>query len=135
MAGDPEKDRARVAGSTPAPSRQSAIRLGKGRRMSLKEIVLDGVAYVRADQVSTEATEKQIVIGQRGWVFVGDVSEDGDDIVIGNAQNIRVWGTTKGLGELAAGPTSSTKYDPYGVVRLPKLSVVARINVTEGAWS
>ena len=103
--------------------------------MSLKEITLDGVAYVRADQVSTEATEKQIVVGQRGWVFVGDVSEDGDDIVIGNAQNIRVWGTEKGLGQLTGGPTSKTKYDPYGVVRLPKLSVVARINVAKGAWS
>lgn len=103
--------------------------------MSLKEITLDGVAYVRADQVCTEATEKQIVVGQRGWVFVGDVSEDGDDIVIGNAQNIRRWGTTKGLGQLANGPLADTKYDPYGVVRLPKLSVVARINVAEGAWS
>lgn len=103
--------------------------------MSLKEITLDGVAYVRADQVSVEASAKQIVVGQRGWVFVGDVSEDGDDLVIGNAQNIRRWGTTKGLGQLASGPLTDTKYDPYGVVRLPKLSVVARINVNEGAWS
>lgn len=102
--------------------------------MSLKEITLDGVAYVRADQVSVEASAKQIVVGQRGWVFVGDVSEDGDDLVIGNAQNIRIWGTERGLGQLVAGPTSETKYDPYGVVRLPKLSVVARINVNEGAW-
>ena len=103
--------------------------------MSLKEITLDGVEYVRADQVGVEPTVKQIVVGQRGWVFVGDVSEDGDDMVIGNAQNIRVWGTERGLGQLVGGPTSSTKYDPYGVVRIPKLSVVARINVSEGAWS
>lgn len=103
--------------------------------MSLNEITLDGVAYVRADQVGVDPTQKQIIVGQRGWVFVGDVFEDGDDIVIGNAQNIRIWGTEKGLGQLAAGPTSKTKYDPYGVVRLPKLSVVARINVNDGAWS
>ena len=75
------------------------------------------------------------MVDQRGWVFVGDVTEDGDDIVIGNAQNIRRWGTTKGLGQLVNGPLAETKYDPYGVVRLPKLSVVARINVAEGAWS
>lgn len=103
--------------------------------MTLKTITLDGVDYVRADQVSVEPTVKQIVVGQRGWIFVGDVSEDGEDIVIGNAQNIRIWGTEKGLGQLASGPTSKTKCDPYGVVRLPKLSVVARINVDKGAWS
>lgn len=103
--------------------------------MTLQTITLDGVAYVRADQIDTDPTEKQIVIGQRGWVFVGDVSEDGDDIVIGDAQNIRRWGTTKGLGELVNGPLTDTKYDPYGVVRLPRLSVIARINVVTGAWS
>ena len=103
--------------------------------MTLNKITLDGVDYVRADQVSVEPSEKQIVVGQRGWVFVGDVSESGGDIVIGNAQNIRIWGTEKGLGQLVSGPTSETKYDSYGVVRLPKLSVVARINVDKGAWS
>ena len=63
---------------------------------------------------------KQIVIAQRGWVFVGEVERSGgDDVTITNAKCIRRWGTTKGLGELALnGPLKSTVLDPMGTVRL-----------------
>ncbi|MET4780848.1 hypothetical protein [Glaciihabitans sp. UYNi722] len=105
------------------------------KRMAIKTISIDGVDYVRADQVTIDASETQIVVGQRGWIFVGAVHEDGDDLVITDARNIRIWGTTKGLGELASGPTDKTKSDLYGTVRIPKLTVVARINVTAGAWA
>ena len=78
---------------------------------------------------------KQIVIAQRGWVFVGDVSLDGDDVTINQAQCIRRWGTTKGLGEIAAnGPTKSTVLDDMGTVRLHVLSVVASIDCEAGKW-
>jgi hypothetical protein len=107
----------------------------KEHHMGIKTISIDGVDYVRADQVSTEPTETQIVVGQRGWILVGQVSQDGEDLVITNARNIRIWGTTKGLGELADGPTGTTKSDAYGTVRIPKLTVVARINVAAGAWA
>ena len=107
----------------------------KGAEMAIKTISIDGVDYVRADQVSIASTDTQIVVGQRGWIFVGQVSDDGEDLVITHARNIRIWGTTKGLGELADGPTEKTKADSYGTVRLPKLTVVARINVTAGAWA
>ena len=78
---------------------------------------------------------KQIIIAQRGWVFVGDVQTAGDNVVIENAQCIRRWGTTKGLGELAAnGPTKSTVLDSMGTVRLHALAVVAAIDCEEGKW-
>ena len=98
-----------------------------------KSITVDGVEYV--EKTSTEPSDKQIVVAQRGWVFVGDVTESEEDLVLVNTRNIRIWGTTKGLGELVAGPLSGTKYDDYGTVRIPKLTVVARINVNAGAWS
>lgn len=98
-----------------------------------KSITVDGVEYV--EKTSTEPSDKQIVVAQRGWVFVGDVTESEDDLVLVNTRNIRIWGTTKGLGELVAGPLSGTKHDDYGTVRIPKLTVVARINVNAGAWS
>jgi hypothetical protein len=103
--------------------------------MTIKTISIDGVDYVRADQITINSSTTQIVIGQRGWVFVGAVHEDGEDIVITNARNIRIWGTSEGLGELVSGPTDTTKADVYGTVRIPKLTVVARINVNEGAWA
>lgn len=79
---------------------------------------------------------KQIVIAQRGWVFVGDVVRNGDDVTIKNAQCIRRWGTTKGLGELAKnGPQSSTVLDDMGTVRLHTLAVVASIDCEDAKWA
>jgi len=78
---------------------------------------------------------KQIVIAQRGWVFVGDVERSGDDVTITDAQCIRRWGTTKGLGELACGgPLRSTVLDDLGTVRLHALAVVAAIDCEADKW-
>ena len=51
----------------------------------------------------SQATKFQIVVLDRGFVYVGDVALDGDWVVVANAKNIRVWGTSKGLGQLALG--------------------------------
>lgn len=79
---------------------------------------------------------KQIVIAQRGWVFVGDVEKSGDDVTINNAQCIRRWGTTKGLGEIAKnGPTSNTVLDDMGTVRLHSLAIVASLDCEASKWA
>ncbi len=81
------------------------------------------------------ASKKQIVVLQRGWVVVGDVSRDGDQVTVENAQVIRRWGTTKGLGELISGPTSSTVLDPAGTVTAHELAVVLTIDVDAEKWA
>ena len=70
---------------------------------------------------------KKIVVADRGWVFLGDVFADSNgDQLINEAKIIRVWGTAKGLGEIAlTGPTSKTVLDEAGTVRIPARSVVA----------
>ena len=79
--------------------------------------------------------KKQIVIAQRGWVFIGDITKNGNEVIITNAKNIRRWGTTNGLGQLAKeGPTSNTQFDDYGTVTLHELSIVASIDVTTDKW-
>ena len=76
---------------------------------------------------------RQIVIGERGWVFVGDVRRDGGDYVLDNAATIRTWGTKAGLGELAIkGRTEKTILDPCGTMRIPELAVIGRIDVAPG---
>lgn len=100
-----------------------------------KRITVDGVEYVPASEGDLTPSDAQIVIAQRGWVFVGDVREAGEDLVITGAKNIRRWGTTRGLGELRSGPTPDTEADEYGTVRIHRLAVVARIDVEEGSWS
>lgn len=57
-------------------------------------------------------------------------------LVIGNARNIRRWGTNGGLGELAAkGPQTETKLDDYGTVRAPMRSVIHLIDCDPAAWA
>lgn len=77
----------------------------------------------------------RIVVLQRGWVAVGDVTRTGPDWRIGDARVIRVWGTTKGLGELVAGPTSSTKLDDYGTIHAHELGVVLSLPVEAEKWA
>lgn len=79
--------------------------------------------------------KKQICILSRGWVVVGDVAEKGDECEIKNAYVIRVWGTTKGLGELAEnGPLANTLLDKCPDFYFHKLTAVGRMDVNEANW-
>lgn len=80
------------------------------------------------------SSQVQIVIAPRGWVFVGYTEEKSGKLIISRANVIRLWGTTKGLGELVSGPTSSTKLDPCGTVRIPMEAVIATIDCEVSKW-
>jgi hypothetical protein len=95
-------------------------------------ITIDSIRYVREDSiVPAKLGDKRIIIADRGWVFVGDCTDESDGTVtIRNAKNIRKWGTTTGLGQLVNGPTGNTVADEYGTVKcLP----IAQISVV-GGW-
>jgi hypothetical protein len=90
---------------------------------------------------ATTSSEYRIIIGQRGWVWVGKYSrarERADDmygyVTISEAYCIRTWGTSKGLGELCEGPTSETVVDPVGTVRMHELTVVATYDANDKVW-
>ena len=77
-----------------------------------------------------------IVVLDRGFVYVGETTVNGEWCVIKDAKNIRVWGTTKGLGELATdGPTKKTVLDVAGTVRAPLRAVIHVIDTEAGKWS
>lgn len=87
-----------------------------------------------AGETTVEMGPQQIVIADRGWVWVGQSRIDGDDLVIENARCIRYWGTERGLGQLAdGGPTTTTKLDPVGIIRVSRRAVIARI-ACKRAW-
>lgn len=77
----------------------------------------------------------RIVVLQRGWVVVGDVTIEGQVFVIADARVIRKWGTTKGLGELRNGPLADTVLDDAGTVRAHVLGVVLTIDVDASKWA
>ena len=78
---------------------------------------------------------KRIVILQRGWVMIGDFSQEGPNCKLENSAVIRRWGTTKGIGEIAkGGPTSETILDDVQTVHFHELTVVAMIDCNEANW-
>ena len=97
--------------------------------MTASTVTIDGTVYA---PVQPGQTVRQIIVTAGRWNFVADVEDlDGGDLVLHDAQVIRYWGTTKGLGELALdGPTSKTKLDAAGTVRVPARSLIVRIDVT-----
>tara|TARA_R110000824_G_scaffold69785_4_gene179594 strand:- start:29 stop:442 length:414 start_codon:yes stop_codon:yes gene_type:complete len=74
----------------------------------------------------------KIVVCQRGFVYAGNVEFRGDYIIITDAVNLRVWGTTNGLGQLALfGATPETRADSCGTVRVHELAAVSVIDCKE----
>ncbi len=81
------------------------------------------------DTPSDFGCKSKIVVCQRGFIYAGNVTKNGDYIVINDAVNIRRWGTSRGLGELASkGNQPETKADACGTVRVHQLAVVAMID-------
>ena len=78
----------------------------------------------------------KIVILQYGWVLVGNFTRDNDKCFLENSSVVRVWGTEKGLGEIALnGPTKSTTLDPNnGLVEFDADSIVATLTCNGSKW-
>lgn len=95
-------------------------------------IKIDDVEYVRK---TAAPGDMKIVVLDRGFVYIGRVEIRDDFVHIREAQNIRKWGTTRGLGELVNGPTASTALDPVGVVIAPVRALISLIDVDESKWN
>ena len=103
--------------------------------MSKPEVIkIDEVEYVRKDAQEGCKGDIKIVVLDRGFVYVGRVELSSDFVTITQAKNIRVWGTTKGLGELVGGPLSGTKLDSVGTVKAPIRALISLIDVEQKAW-
>lgn len=117
---------------------KKAITLLEGQDLdALKQalaLVGEPIAEVSSKAMTAQGSKVKIVVLQRGWVVVGEYSQTATEAKLENAATIRVWGTTKGLGELAAdGPTSSTKLDKAGTVTFERLTTVLVIDVKDDA--
>jgi len=103
--------------------------------LTIKQVrELQAILATKADVLVTgRDLGKQIVVLDRGFVYVGDVTLNGEYVHLTNAQNIRRWGTTKGLGELLEGPLSNTVSDPVnGTIMVPARAVIHFIAVKKG---
>jgi hypothetical protein len=83
-----------------------------------------------------ETAPLKIVVLDRGWVFVGRITEQPGQLTIDEACCVRYWGTKKGLGELASlGPRPETKLDATPRIVAPGRAVMFTIECDESKWT
>lgn len=77
-----------------------------------------------------------IVVIDAGWVLVGETVSGDRIVTITNAHVVRVWGTDKGLGQIAMdGPTSKTVTDKIGVAFVERSHIQFMIACEDSKWS
>ena len=92
------------------------------------------IAPLLHGQVNGRDFGLQIVVLDKGFVYIGNVTIADGWLHIANAWNIRYWGTEKGLGELVNGPTAKTKLDHVGNVVAPSHALIHLIAVEADKW-
>jgi hypothetical protein len=99
--------------------------------INIEEMTIGQLREITALLGNKPATEMrkdlgfQIVVCDRGFVYSGQTVIAGEYAVITGGKNIRKWGTTKGLGQLAeSGPTGDTVLDPVGEITVPMKAVI-----------
>lgn len=84
--------------------------------------------------ITTPAT--RIAVLDRGFVYVGQCALAFGVLTITQARCIRRWGSTAGLGQLAAkGPQPATTLDAAGTVHAPQSAVIHLIDCDPAAWT
>jgi hypothetical protein len=78
----------------------------------------------------------RIAIVDRGFVYVGLATFEADWCVIREARNIRRYGTTRGIGQLALeGPKPGTVLDPCGTVHVPLHALISTLDTEPSLWT
>jgi hypothetical protein len=79
----------------------------------------------------------KIAVLQMGWVAVGKYYRKGTECRLENAYIIRRWGTSEGLGELAAkGPLGETKLEPCPLpIRFHRSGEVFNLDCVVEKWA
>lgn len=102
--------------------------------LSLISMLMDKEGTNQQEQSGAINKGRYIVLGNRGNIVVGDLIISGSTGYLSNASVIRVWGTTKGLGQLAReGTTSNTKLDPCGEFEFEMLTTCGMIPVSKNS--
>ena len=104
--------------------------------MNAETVTVNGKTYYSQAPLQEITGDLKIVVLQRGWILIGRFKRDGDKCALHNAQVIRRWGTSKGLGELALeGKKKDTILDPTnGLVEFDALTMVLSISAKESVW-
>ncbi len=91
----------------------------------------------QAPATDTQNLGLQIVAVDNGFVFVGQTVVNGEWVEMYESSNVRRYGTTKGLPQLAAeGPLRETQLDPIaGLLKFPLARLVFVMECNKDAWA
>lgn len=98
-----------------------------------KTIKIDNIEYVRADSVQPPSGDLELVVADRGWVFVGRVDRSEEGVVwVRDAKNVRTWSTV-GYGGLTKGAKhAKAVLDPSNDLRFRADAVLFTTPLAEG---
>ena len=99
----------------------------------MKTVVIDGVTYAPLEEM--EMGEIQIVVLERGFVYIGYFENDGKTVTIRGARAIIRWGTSAHLGELQGGPLTNTKLGQACTVRCLASQIIHCVEVNQDVWT
>lgn len=77
----------------------------------------------------------KIVVLERAWIYIGFIEINEDFFTLKKASCIRIWGTDKGLGQLAIeGMQPHTKLDKCGTIHFNNNNLIYIIDCNEEKW-
>jgi hypothetical protein len=110
---------------------------------NMEKMTIENEVWVKESSMPKSANKLPqlplvIAILNRGYVYLGRMERKGDELLLHECKNVRKWGTTKGLGQLAIeGPQENTVLDECGSspTITPWQNVVTILYCEESAWS
>lgn len=86
------------------------------------------------NHTNTHEAQIEIVVLDRGFVFVGYVTRTETEMYIDHARCIRKWGISEGLGQLQDGPQPDTQLDQPCTVRPQMKAVLFTVDCNQPKW-
>jgi hypothetical protein len=104
-------------------------------KANLDTVTINGINYVRADQVKTPQPngKRAVVVVDRGWIFAGDVTEENGRIKLARAVWVFRWETLGFAKMIEDWKNSKVDLRKIDDVDMPSGAEVFRIPV-EDAW-
>jgi hypothetical protein len=100
----------------------------------MNKITVNGIEYVRADEVQSKITgNRAVVVVDRGWIFAGDVTRANGRIKIDNAVWVFRWEAIGFDGVIANPKSGKVKIKPMpNGVDLPEGAEIFCVPVPDG---
>lgn len=110
-------------------SRVRDIREDEKMNIQAETVTINGVEYVRADQVTQKPVgNRAVVVVDRGWIFAGDVTRENGRIKLSRALHVFKW---DGIGFAKMVETAKADLRPIANVDLPDGAEIFCIPVPE----